>query len=702
MGYDELIFKKSANRKAMIIWLTLCIVLSGAYAIEILKGLRTTGYYILFLTICWLPFICGLLVLKFKGMGAEIYKDVVAVGYGIFYIFVLMTTTSTLAFVYILPLCSMLILFKNRNFLLRCGVANVIVLCVVIVKNYMSGMNAPTDITSYEIQLACILLCYVGYIMSINHLNKSDGAMLDDVNNNLQRIIVTIEQVKDASIAVMDGVIVVRELADENREGAGRVVGNMRELSANSRQLHDKTASSLQMTEDINTQVTNVAALVEQMAALSSQSVAQAQTSSGELADVVESTNVMARLSADVEKILSEFKLEFEKVKKETGTIEGITSQTNMLALNASIEAVRAGEAGKGFAVVANEIRNLSMGTKSSSSRILSALNHLENTSDKINQSITSILELIQEALGKVTRVNESVSSITTDSAQLGNEIRTVDAAMREVEGSNKNMVENMKQINDVMVSMTDSIQYSEDTTKTMLHKYEETSSNILNIEKVVGRLMGELGEGGFMGLKDIRKGKQLIFTVDNEGNSSEYKAEVKDVYKDGILAVLTEGEGDLLGQKSRNQKNVLCMMENNVLYQWENVTASREKQDGASYVKFIITTNPRVLNRRKYVRMPIANPCTVTMKDTGRAYQGIMVNISANGFAFVSPEQAFADAGDKLLELSIEGFRLLEGKTLKGYLIRSTLDEGKYVVGCRMPEDNILIRDYVNDHYKE
>ena len=107
--------------------------------------------------------------------------------------------------------------------------------------------------------------------------------------------------------------------------------------------------------------------------------VEHTDTSSKELADVVESTKTMAELSGEVDNILREFQQEFSKVKTETGTIGEINSQTNLLALNASIEAARAGEAGKGFAVVADEIRNLSTETEESSDRIMTALGHLED-----------------------------------------------------------------------------------------------------------------------------------------------------------------------------------------------------------------------------------------------------------------------------------------------------------------------------------
>ena len=88
MEYSEETFAKSANKKAMLIWLVLCLTLSGAYLMEVIKGSRTLGYYIVFLLICWLPFIIGLAVLKIGGMSSKAYKEAIAIGYGVFYIFV--------------------------------------------------------------------------------------------------------------------------------------------------------------------------------------------------------------------------------------------------------------------------------------------------------------------------------------------------------------------------------------------------------------------------------------------------------------------------------------------------------------------------------------------------------------------------------------------------------------------------------------
>ena len=700
MEYNEGYFRRKANVEAYIIWTVLCLILGVAYFMEVVKGLRTPGYYIVFSLFCWVPLAAGFVIARLKGWESWILKHMLVFGFGIMYAYAMWTTQNILTFVYVLPLSSMLILYKDRKLMLRVGIFNMLVLFIYIAKSWLGGMRQGSDLTSFEIQVAAILMCYVGYVLSINYLNKSDGAMLHSVEANLQKVVATVEQVKAASSSIVDGMTVVRELADENRQGANDVVHSMEELTANNRVLSDKTYSSMNMTEDISKQVSNVAELVEKMAALIDETASHARTSSEELTGVAESTNVMAQLSTEVDTVLTEFREEFEKVKQETGTIEGITSQTNLLALNASIEAARAGEAGRGFAVVADEIRNLSMGTQNSSSRILDALKHLEETSEKMTASITKILELISSTQGKVSHVNESVASISNESTELNGGIRVIDDAMKDVEGSNNNLVDNMKQINAVMSAMTESIHNSDETTRTMRSKYEETSNSITIIESVVGKLVEDLGQGGFMKIRDISRGMKLVLFKEGSSRPDGWKGEVMESSENEITFKLEEGDAGQGGEALDKPPYELRVIVSNSVYIWEKVIPVYQKGTGCYRVE--MDENPQVMNRRKYPRMPLHNDCTVTLKATGTEYAAKMVNISANGYAFVTEESGFMNDRGKMITLEIKDFELLKNKSLNGQIIRVTDDEGKFIVGCRMLEDNTAIRDYVKENFKE
>lgn len=693
MGYYEKEFAKKANKKAMIMWMILILVFSIVYIVEVAKGQKTLLFFVGMELVSWGPFVLGLMVIKLKGWQTKLYQDIACIGYGLYYLYIMLASEEMLVFTYVLPMVGIMIIFKNQGLILRCGAFNVVLLSVCIIRNCMNGMNSPQEIFNYEMQVGIILLCYMGYIVSIKHLSVSDSTLLESIKDNLDKVTTTVEKVKIASNSVVDGVTVVRELADENREGAKQVVESMGDLAEKNRLLSQRIDSSMEMTKDIDQQVENVASLVENIVQISEKSEEHANSSAIELEKVVESTNAMAKLSTEVETVLNEFKNQFERVKQETGTIENISSQTNLLALNASIEAARAGEAGKGFAVVADEIRNLSMGTQNSSNSIMEELKNLEDTSDKMTESITTILKLISETLETMQAVNSSVRMIADDSKELGNEIQIVDDAMKSVEGSNKNMVENMNQVQDIMVTMTESVVESENTTNSMLSKYEETARNVINIEGVVGALVEELGEGGFMSEQDIEEGMKVKLA--EEGSNRELHTEVAEI-REGCIWIPSDARTDLfLEGEIKKKRYVAQIVVNNSVYVWEHAFIGRK--DKMTY-ELELEGTPKVVNRRKHPRLPMTNSCDILLKSKNHSFAGRMVNISAGGFAFACRGQEFADAKGEVVQITIKDFALLNDKPLTGVVIRSSNDNGTYVVGCRMPEDHLEIQKYVKE----
>lgn len=692
MEYDEKEFQKLANKLVLIVWIIINSALTIAYAIEVMGGKKTMDFYMVFLMFAWIPVLIGVIALKIGGMQTRIFREIIAVGYGAFFTYVLFTAETAITFSYVFPVAGMMILYKNKKLLLRVEAANILILIANLIYIIVSGRQTVRTMPDFEVQLACTILCYLSYMLALNYLMKSEEALLGSVKGNLDKVVHTIETVKVASNSVVDGVTVVRELAEENKQSADSVVGSMMQLTSNNDVLREKTNSSLDMTRTINTQVENAASLIQEIVVLMQQSVTNAKESSAQLEEVVKSTNEMAELSGEVEKILKEFKSEFNMVKDETGTIEQISSQTNLLALNASIEAARAGEAGKGFAVVAEEIRNLSTGTKDSSTSIMGALAHLEYTSDKMTDSISKTLELINITLEKILQVNESVTNITRDSIKLGSNVKVVDEAMQEVEKSNRNMVDNMQQVTEVMQFMTDNIVDADENTKVMRSKYEETSSSVAEIEDVVGKLIEELGQGGFMGVKDVETGMYVTLTNSSGGTHNEYNGRIALKTDDSVIIELKEKY-----ELSSKANYMLTIVVHNEMYYWDDVKIIN---DANGRIRIKLDKNPRVVNRRKHPRMPIDNRCTIAIDETGTSVEGRMINISAGGFAFASRDKVIKDSKEKNVTLNISMFDLESASVLQGCIIRVTDNDGEYIVGCRMFEERKDIAEYVKKNY--
>lgn len=693
MDYNENEFKAKANIKTRRIWLVFALLLSANYGSDVSQGGYPSTNYIIFLILCWVPFFAGDLLLRIRGTADDRYRYALVIGYGIFYTFLICTTDSPIAFTYILPVVSLLVLYKDQKFMVGCAIANIAsVIVSVFYHLVVLGQNTATDQKNYQLQVACLLLCYIGYIMSIRHLIESDGALTDSIKADLKRVVTTVEQVKTASNTIMDGITVVRELATENKHGSDIVVDGMNKLTDNNDQLQSRTASSQEMTGDINSQVQNVASMINDMVSLTAESSKHAKTSSVDLESLVQTAGTMADLSNEVEHILDAFKTEFETVKQETGTIDSISSQTNLLALNASIEAARAGEAGKGFSVVAEQIRKLSTETKDSSGQISEALSRLDEISGKMTSSIEETLKLIQATLEKVTQTGENVNKITQDSSLLGEHIQTIDSAMKEVESSNRQLVENMEQVSSIVETMTTCISDSDETSKRMLSKYEESASNINNIENVIQELMCELGIGGFMGLDDIHAGMKAKVILPKHLERMEYHGEVRSVAENSISLILSDNP-----QLNGSETCKVQVTVDNVLYCWDQAQIQADTASGSHAYALQLSARPEIKNRRKYPRADVSNPCTITLKDSDTTFSGQLDNISANGFAFLIRDPFFMDHKHADVAIDIQNFALSDQSHLEGHVIRCSDDEGVYIVGCQMPEDNYAIRNYVD-----
>lgn len=693
MTYDENVFKEKANRKARKIWIVFAVLLSANYGSDASGGLYPTTSYLIFLALCWLPLIFGEVLLRVKGWATVLYRYDLVIGYGIFYTFVICTTASPIAFTYILPVTSLLVLYKNRKFMINCGIANALIIVGAAVYRYMLGFNSASDMKNYQLQLSCIVLCYICYVMSIRHLNESDGAMTDSIKADLHRVVTTVEQVKSSSNIILDGITVVRELASENKHGSDIVMLGMNELTDNNNMLQDRTTSSTQMTSDIRAQVENVVALIGEMITLVEKTQSHSGVSAEDLKSLVNTAATMSQLSTELENVLENFRQEFEMVKQETGTIEKITNQTNLLALNASIEAARAGEAGKGFAVVADQIRTLSTETHASSDQIRDALSRLDATSAKMTSSIEETLKLIQITLEKVTQTGDNVNQIASDSVQLGNHIQVVDNAIKEVENSNTQLVSNMEQVSNIVDTITTCITHSSRTSERMLSKYQETADNINTIEDVMENMMCDLGIGGFMGIEDIKPGMKIDLQLVGQ-EDVQYLGELIEQLPEGLL-VSCQKKLTVNGSAS-------CMLQvtaGNILYCWDKATISPAPESGEHAFRITITTRPRINNRRKYPRMDLNNTCTIKFKNSDTEYAATMENISANGFAFLATDKIFTQSKNAEVIITIHDFALPNHNELEGRIIRCSDDNGLYIVGCQMPEDNFYILEYVENN---
>ncbi len=164
-------------------------------------------------------------------------------------------------------------------------------------------------------------------------------------------------------------------------------------------------------------------------------------------------------------KSIQQLQQESGKITNILDVINGVAEQTNLLALNAAIEAARAGEAGRGFAVVADEVRALAAKTRESTEMIMAVISSLSNSSEHAVASMTSGQELTKETAQKSTELVEYLNNIFAEIEQMkfrSEEIETSVQQQEQISSSISTLVNDITQLSQEYLTIADDTHISD------------------------------------------------------------------------------------------------------------------------------------------------------------------------------------------------------------------------------------------------
>ncbi|WP_213941916.1 methyl-accepting chemotaxis protein [Pseudomonas sp. dw_612] len=239
----------------------------------------------------------------------------------------------------------------------------------------------------------------------------------------------------------------LRGTITEVRAAAGEVSQCSQRLQATSESNNRQTRLQTSEAEQIATAITEMAATVNQVAGFAGQASSGTQKADGEVevgnhrvGEAVGAIQNLARILEEATTLVSQVSRDSESIETVTEVINSIAAQTNLLALNAAIEAARAGEHGRGFAVVADEVRSLATRTQESTQEIRDMINKLQTGTQEAAGVMQRCCELARQTVEQtdlvqtaLTRISKEVGAINDMNAQIASASVEQSAVAKEV-----------------------------------------------------------------------------------------------------------------------------------------------------------------------------------------------------------------------------------------------------------------------------
>lgn len=262
----------------------------------------------------------------------------------------------------------------------------------------------------------------------------------------------------------------IKSLAQCLKETVSTMVDNSCTLSDSSVVLKNANVTISQASDTVLTQVISVSTAAEEMVSVSgdiAQNCNLAATRSDEthaittesmdlVKNTVESILRHSQKTQEDAEIIKKLGEQTQKIDGILSTIQDIASQTNLLALNAAIEAARAGEHGRGFAVVADEVRALASRTSDSAKEISEMISGVQNDVQKASTSITQTVSEMETIARNSEQVQNTLENISNKIDEFNSQIRQIATATEEQTATSSEMSANIQKISEFTQKMND------------------------------------------------------------------------------------------------------------------------------------------------------------------------------------------------------------------------------------------------------
>ena len=389
-------------------------------------------------------------VVYFIKKDGNLFRFVSIIGYAAVYGIALINAKSDTVFTMAFPIMVMYVLYFDTLFMgIISGVLLVLNIVSVVMASISGSMPSGIDfaLSSALLQAATSGVAGAALTWITHHEKVMKGEQMNEVKSE-----------KEKSEQILSDVLALGNTVKENTNKADALMEKLNDATTtaletlkavadsnndNAKNIESQTVMTSNIQEMIITADSN-ASRMERIAGDSLNMVSEGRKLVEKLDD--KASNISA-MNEQVMNTINEFVKNAIEVRGITEKINGISSQTNLLSLNASIESARAGEAGRGFAVVADEIRNLADETKTLTAEINGIVETLENNASGTKETVSKVVESIE---GEKVLIDDSMDTYVKMEdmfKQLYESVTDTQKQLKQIVDSNNAIVDSINQL---------------------------------------------------------------------------------------------------------------------------------------------------------------------------------------------------------------------------------------------------------------
>ena len=486
--YEKISKEARINKPVMMCYLVLGIVIGIAYIGEVFKGNRSLLYSGFVAAVAIIPSVVTALI-YIKDKGSFLIKHISCIGFAVLYSLVMLTTDNPFVFVEVLPMIMVVTLYNDIRLSVLTDFGVLVLNIAQVALFFKNGLYTMENNTQVEIQiLSIIVICVFSvYTTMVSNTNSK----LELKNMEEQKVLVEkmFEKTRNAAGQMAANIDDINDRASQLKQAMQETQQNMNEINIGSTDTAQAVQNQLEQTENIKKRIENVAegsgAIIESIKNTKN----AIDEGSEHIENLVKNVDAAVDSGALVNKELSELDKYMSQMNSIIDIINEITSQTSLLALNASIEAARAGEAGKGFAVVATEISHMADQTQNATVEITELIKNVSDAIVKVIDVSENMIDMIKGQKDVTGAAADSFKIIDDNSENVYVNSEKLSDSVKELEEANRQIIESISTISAISEEVAAHVNRTSETSNHNVELVEGVNNIAVNLGSLADEL---------------------------------------------------------------------------------------------------------------------------------------------------------------------------------------------------------------------